>query len=70
MVSMPELPGNILLPITKSEALLILDALSNRHLHLKQHPLPDDRVDAYNDLITKICKELGDDSGRPYLVKD
>ena len=67
--SMHDLPEVILLAITKSEAVVLLDALSGWHRHTMNNALPDDSSDAYGALIMKISKELGDDESRPYLVK-
>lgn len=41
---MPEIPEVVLLPLTKSEVMMVLNALSSHHLHLKQQDFLDDQI--------------------------
>jgi hypothetical protein len=47
------------LTISKSEAIMILDALSTHHLHIKQRGSTDEQVATYCRLVDKICALLG-----------
>ncbi len=46
------------LAISKSEAIMILDALSTHHLHIKQRGSTDEQVRLYCGLVDKICELL------------
>jgi hypothetical protein len=48
------------LRVSKSEAIMILDALSTHHLHLKQRGSSDEQIQTYCRLVDKICELLSE----------
>jgi hypothetical protein len=56
---MPEIPEVILVPLTKSEALLVLDALSRFHLNQQDHS--DAQIEMYSRVMEKISALLDGD---------
>jgi hypothetical protein len=60
---MERIPELILLPLSKSEAMSVIDALSDRHIRLKEQNAPNYQVDFYERLMSKIV-DLLKQSGR------
>jgi hypothetical protein len=69
---MPEIPEAILVPLTKSEALLVLDALSRYHATAQDES--DQQINMYGHVIDKISARLDEsqnteDQDTPHLVR-
>jgi hypothetical protein len=69
---MLEIPEVILVPLTKSEALLVLDALSR--YHATQQDESDEQINTYSHIVDKISARLDEgqnteDQDTPHLVR-
>jgi hypothetical protein len=60
---MEKIPERILLPLSKSEAIAIIDALSDKHIQLKEKNAPYHETELYERLMAKIV-DLLKESGR------
>ncbi len=64
---MQEIPEVILVPLTKTEALLVLKALS--HHHATQQNDSDERINMYSHVIDKMSALLNEDQSLPHIVR-
>jgi hypothetical protein len=62
---MPEIPEVILVPLTRLEAVLVVDALSR--LQVKQGDQTDEQKNMYNRVVEKISALLDDDQSKSPL---
>jgi hypothetical protein len=66
---MDRIPEVILLPISRAEALLILDALSEHHLQFRDRGTPSQRPEMYNRLMSKIADLMNDSEPKPQAIR-